>query len=76
MALRSQCKTLKKVKPDEEIFVLRAQDLSSPRTIALWIAENIDGPSWRENVCPDTKLREALECALKMRRRSNRKGAD
>jgi hypothetical protein len=70
MALKSQCKTLKKVGPKEEIFVLRAQDLSSPKTIVFWIGQNIDG------LCPDAKLREALECALKMRHESNRKRAD
>ena len=44
---------------------------SAPQTVAFWIAQNIvnDG-------CPDEKLREALECALKMRRTLARRGAD
>lgn len=52
-----------------ETFVLHAQDYSAPKTVVLWIAENID-------TAPAEKLREALECALRMRAFKGRKAAD
>ena len=60
--------TLKKAGDNEEIFVLRAQDVSAPRSIILWIADNMHAS--------DEKLRDAFECALRMRRHSNTKAAD
>lgn len=48
-----------KAAPDEPLFVLRAQDLSSPQVVLEWIRLNIE-------TAPHSKLREAFECALKM----------
>lgn len=53
----------------EPLFVLRAQDLSSPGIVITWIRANIYTAS-------DEKLRGAFECALKMRNRPYRKVAD
>lgn len=71
MAIKRENQTLSKAGADEEIFVLRGQDLSAPRVICLWIADNIvnDG-------CSDEKLFEALACALRMRRMAGRRAAD
>lgn len=68
MALKHECPTLSKVADDEEIFVLRAQDVMAPKTILYWIAENLHAPA--------PKLREAFECALRMRKHEGRKAAD
>lgn len=48
-----------KAGPDEPLFVLRAQDLSSPKIVAEWIKQNIE-------TAPHQKLRDALEVALSM----------
>ena len=69
MALKHKCPTLKKVGKDEEIFVVRAQDVTAPKTVALWIVENI-------YTAPADKLIEALECAIKMRNHPRCKRAD
>lgn len=53
----------------EQTFTLRAQDITSPKLICLWMAENID-------TAPAEKLRHALEDALRMRIWPNRKRAD
>jgi hypothetical protein len=53
----------------EQHFTLRAQDVSAPRTIAFWIMENVD-------TAPESKLRHALEDALRARRWPTRKRAD
>lgn len=53
----------------EQLFTLRAQDRSTPRTIAFWILENIE-------TCPEEKLRHALEDALRARKWPNRKNPD
>ena len=60
-----------KLSDDEEAFVLRGQDISAPRIVCLWIADNIVNDS-----CSDSKLQEALSCALRMRRQSFRRAAD
>jgi hypothetical protein len=62
---------LDKAAEDEPIFVLRAQDYTTPKLVMLWIAENINNGK-----TPDDKLREAFEHALKMRRWSDRKSPD
>ena len=59
----------KAVARGETTFTLRAQDRSSPKTVAFWIMENIV-------TAPPDKLRSALEDALKMREWPNRKTAD
>lgn len=48
-----------KAKDDEPVFVLRAQDLTSPAVICEWIKLNIE-------TAPHDKLRQALESALEM----------
>lgn len=68
MATKHMCRTLEKCGPDEEIFVLRAQDSSAPATVIDWIKNNLHAS--------DEKLREAFECALKMRKHQNTKVAD
>jgi len=68
MAYKDTCLTLKKVSPDEPIFVLRAQDTSAPATILEWIKLN---PG-----LPDGKRREAIECSEQMRRWPKQKSAD
>jgi len=62
---------LDKVADDEEVFALRGRDLSAPRTVCLWIADNIGNSE-----CGDEKLYEALACALRMRRQLFRRAAD
>ena len=52
-----------------ERFTIHAQDFSAPKIVCQWIAENIE-------TAPNHKLREALECALKMRAFAPRKHAD
>ena len=61
--------TLSKTADDEMVFILRGQDVSSPRVILEWIKANILN-------APDEKLREAFECALLMRKAKKRKSAD
>lgn len=68
MATKTDNPTLYKTADNEEIFVLRAQDRSAPRSVILWIADNLHAS--------DEKLRDAFECALRMRRHSNTKPAD
>lgn len=48
-----------KADEDEPLFVLRAQDMSSPLVVLEWIRQNIES-------APHAKLRDAFECALKM----------
>lgn len=62
---------LAKAAPDEMLFIMRAQDITSPKVVVLWIAENIYSTK-----TPDDKLREAFECALEMRRHHTRKLPD
>jgi hypothetical protein len=68
MATKLTSLSLKKIGDQEEIFVLRAQDASAPRSVILWIAENLHAT--------DDKLRDAFECALRMRRHPKTKAAD
>lgn len=60
---------LGKAKDDEMLFILRAQDVTSPIVVLEWIKLNF-------NTCPEEKLREAFECCLSMRRSPYRKTAD
>lgn len=53
----------------EQLFTLRAQDMTAPSTICWWILQNIA-------TAPEEKLRHALEDALRARRWPNRKMAD
>jgi hypothetical protein len=69
MATKANNPTLNRTPDDEEIFVLRGQDLTSPRVVLNWIALNFE-------TAPEAKLRDAFEVALAMRRTPNRKAAD
>ncbi len=60
---------LAKAENSEMLFILRAQDETSPIVVLEWIKLNFE-------TCPDSKLREAFECALEMRSHHNRKPAD
>lgn len=60
---------LGKAKDDEMLFILRAQDMTSPTIVLEWIKLNFQ-------TCPEEKLKEAFECALEMRRHSGRKQPD
>lgn len=60
---------LNKAGEDEMLFVLRAQDESAPRAIMQWITTNFE-------TCSEDKLKEAFNCALRMRRHPNRKMPD
>lgn len=52
-----------------ERFTLHAQDFSAPTVVVEWIKQNIE-------TAPERKLRDALDCALRMRQYTNRKNAD
>lgn len=69
MATKSRDLCLKNASEDEEIFVLRASDISSPKVILHWIAKNFEN-------CPEEKLREAFDSALRMKNHKGRKQAD
>jgi hypothetical protein len=56
---RTGVKCYDKAGEDEPLFVLRAQDLSSPGVVLEWIKANIE-------TAPHAKLRDALETALAM----------
>lgn len=60
---------IQKAKDYEPIFVLRGQDVSSPRHVLNWLADNF------EHISED-KARDAFECALAMKRYPQRKAAD
>ena len=61
--------TFNKANSEEMLFVLRAQDISAPIAIIKWIEFNFLN-------CTDGKLREAFECALKMKNYNIRKQPD
>ena len=52
---------LGKAKPDEPVFVLRAQDLLSSRLVDIWALYA------EQNNCPKDKVEEARKCASEMR---------
>lgn len=60
---------LKKVEPDEMIFVLRAKDSTAPSLVLEWIKVNFETVS-------EEKLREAFDCALEMKRFPTRRLPD
>lgn len=64
--LKEGNKTLEKVHKDEPIFVLRAQDNTAPGIILNWVAKNLD-------TVDETKLKEAYQTVLAMRRYSFRR---
>lgn len=65
----SEDSTFNKANNDEMLFVLRAQDVTAPLAVIKWIEINFLN-------CNDAKLREAFECALKMKKHNNRKSPD
>lgn len=60
---------LGKAKDDEMLFILRAQDITSPIVILEWMKLSFHS-------LPEDKLREAFECALEMRKNKNTKSPD
>ncbi len=60
---------LAKAGDDEMLFILRAQDVTSPMVILEWMKINFGS-------LPESKLREAFECALEMRKHKNTKSPD
>jgi hypothetical protein len=60
---------LGKAKDDEMLFILRAQDILAPIVVLEWIKLNFLN-------CPDDKLREAFEAAIKMKNYPGTKTAD
>ena len=60
--------TFNKAGEEEELFILRGRDNSSPKIVLQWIIENLH--------CSDGKLREAFEIALRMNNAINRRPAD
>jgi hypothetical protein len=69
MGIKAIDSTLPKIPDNELIFVLRAQDQSSPLIILEWIKENFES-------APYEKLQEAFTIALGMREWPGRKRAD
>jgi hypothetical protein len=61
--------TLNKAGDDEMLFILRAQDISSPLVILEWIKINFE-------TAQEGKLQEAFNTALEIRRNTFRKQAD
>lgn len=61
--------TLKKVHPDEPIFVLRAQDSTASGIVLNWVSMNMNNIS-------EAKLKEAVQTALAMQRYTNRRNPD
>ena len=51
---------MKKAFDDEMLFVLMGRDATAPKVVLEWIKENLFTQ-------PEDKLREAFECALKMK---------
>lgn len=60
---------LAKAGEDEMLFILRAQDCSSPQVIIEWMKINF-------HHLPEAKLREAFECAMEMRKYKGTKTPD
>jgi hypothetical protein len=69
MATKHTSPCLKKAGDDETIFVLRAQDVTSPIIVLEWIKANFE-------TCPNDKLMKAFESALSMKDFKGRKSAD
>lgn len=58
--------TLEKVRKDEPIFILRAQDNTAPGIVLSWIGKNLD-------TVDEAKLKEAFQTVLAMRRYHSRR---
>jgi hypothetical protein len=68
MAHKNTCPTLKKVTDAEPIFVLRAQDITSPQLILEWLKLNPQISAERR--------REAFDCIDEMHAWPKKKSAD
>ena len=60
---------LGKADDNEMLFILRAQDVTSPMVVLEWLKINFLN-------LPEEKAREAFECALEMRKHKNTKSPD
>jgi len=60
MGIKGTDSCLAKVKHDEPIFVLRAQDLTAPGIVRAW------ANMARKVGCPETKIKEAFQLADRM----------
>lgn len=69
MATKHTSPCLIKAGDDETIFVLRAQDVTSPLIVLEWIKANFE-------TCPNGKLIKAFETCLVMKDFNKRKSAD
>ncbi len=69
MAIKPTDPIIAKPGDDEQIFILRAQDITAPKIVMEWIAENFFNVS-------DQKLRDAIECALRMKAYEHKKIPD
>lgn len=69
MATKHTSPCLKKAADDETIFVLRAQDITSPIIVLEWIKQNFE-------TCPNDKLLKAFQTCLDMKEFKARKSAD
>jgi len=63
--------TLNKAGDDEMLFILRGQDVSSPKVVLYWMQENIH----LATLNPE-KYREAFECLMTMANTQGRKSPD
>ena len=69
MGYKETDECLQKAGKHEMLFVLRAQDMSSPKIVLHWIIENFESAS-------AGKLNDAFKCAMAMRKFEGRKVAD
>lgn len=69
MGTKNNDSCLDKAGENEPIFVLRAQDKSSPKIVLQWMAENFENLSAQ-------RLQEAFTCVLAMKRWPTRKFPD
>lgn len=67
--LRDANSCLNKAEAEEPLFVLRAQDFSSAKTVLEWIRLNFD-------TAPGAKLLQAFTTALDMKKWGSKKTAD
>ncbi len=60
MAIKPTDPIIAKPGDDEQIFILRAQDITAPKMVMEWVAENFFNVS-------DQKPRDAFGCAFRMK---------
>jgi hypothetical protein len=69
MGIKASDPVLAKLGDDEPIFILRAQDITSPLIVLDWIRQNF-------MQVPEHKLREAFEQAIVMKNYEDKKIPD